>query len=345
MKAVLILNLGTPAEPTVSGLRNFYRSFFSDPFVFDMPPINRWLLRNLVILPFRARKTAKDYKKIWLDKGSPLKVYSDELCESLQESLDPSKARIRVALGMGYSDPFIADTMNKLEQRGVRDILVFPLFPQYSTATTGSVLHAVSEAAAEWKDPPRLILIEDMYNESAFIKTWAHLINNHLPQNNPETDVEHIIFSYHGLPEKNIKKADANRHCNFDSCCDAISEINSSCYRAQCMQTTRSIVGKLEWNQGFYSLAFQSRFGREPWIQPYLDQHITELAAKGIKRIAVVTPSFVSDCLETIHEIGIEYRKLFIESGGEELVLVPNLNNDEIWFKAAAQIVENHLNI
>lgn len=345
MKAVLLLNLGTPAEPTARGLRAFYRSFFSDPFVFDMPPFNRWLLRHFIILPFRAPKTARNYKKIWLDNGSPLQVYSEKLQENLQETLDPGKARILVGLGMGYSEPFIKDTMDLFERRGIREILILPLFPQYSTATTGSVLHGVSEAAAGWKEPPRLIEIDGMYNEPAFIGAWTHIINKHLPQNNPATDVEHVVFSFHGLPEKNIQKADDNNHCKFDSCCDAITQVNSRCYRAQCMQTTRSIVNKLEWNHDFYSIAFQSRFGRDPWIQPYLDQHIEELAAQGIKRVAVITPSFVSDCLETIHEIGIEYKALFTEKGGEELVLVPNLNDDEVWFTAVAQIVENHLKI
>ena len=155
MKGVIILNLGTPFEPTARGLRNFYKYFFSDPFVFDMSPLSRWLLRNLIIMPFRAPKTANDYKKIWLDNGSPLKVYTEELRDSLQESLDPGKSRILVDIGMGYSEPFITDTMANFNRRGIKDVLIFPLFPQYSTATTGSVLHAVSEAAANWDEPPR----------------------------------------------------------------------------------------------------------------------------------------------------------------------------------------------
>jgi ferrochelatase len=343
VKGVIILNLGTPAEPTARGLRDFYRYFFSDPFVFDIPPLSRWLLRNLIIMPFRAPKTAKDYKTIWLENGSPLKVYTEQLRESLQESIDPTKSRILVEIGMGYSEPFIANTMAYFEQRGVKDILIFPLFPQYSTATTGSVLHAVGEAATAWKEPPRLITIDDIYNEPAFIRAWTTLISKHMSRDKPEAAVEHVIFSYHGLPEKNITKADANDYCRFGDCCNSVSEVNKRCYRAQCMQTTRSIVESLEWPDDFYSIAFQSRFGRDPWIKPYLEQHIEELAAKGIKRIAVVTPSFVSDCLETLHEIGIEYRDLFLEKGGEELVLIPNLNNEEAWFTAASQIVVKHL--
>ena len=344
MKAILILNVGTPAEPTARGLRQFYKFFFSDPFVFDMPGWSRWLLRNFIILPFRAPKTAKDYKKIWLENGSPLKVYTEELCENLQKSLDPSKNRIVVAMGMAYSEPFISDTMSRLQRQGVRDILILPLFPQYSTATTGSLIHGVEQAAAKWEEVPRMVMVDDLYSELAFVNAWASLINKHLPRDNPGTNVEHVIFSYHGLPEKNIKKADENNYCEFGSCCDVINEKNQSCYRAQCMQTTRSIVAALGWREDFYSIAFQSRFGRDPWIQPYLDEHLIQLAGRGVKRVAVATPSFVSDCLETIHEIGIEYRKLFIEHGGEELILIPNLNNDENWFSAVVQIIENHLN-
>ena len=343
MRALLILNLGTPASPTPKGLRDFYRYFFADPFVFDIPPIARWLLRNLIILPFRAPKTAKDYETIWLEGGSPLKVYTDQLRTRLQDSLDPSRSRIKVFIGMGYSEPLISDTMQEIERQGIKDILVFPLFPQYSSATTESVLHGVKVAAGKWKEPPRMTVIKDMFSEPAFIRAWSQLIDKHMRQDKPDRRVDHVIFSYHGLPEKTIKKADKNNCCEFGSCCNEINPGNRYCYRAQCMDTTRSIARALKWDPEFYSVAFQSRFGRDPWIRPYLDEYLEELAGRGIKKVAVVTPSFVSDCLETIHEIGIEYRELFREKGGDDLVLIPNLNNEEFWFDAAAEIVERHL--
>lgn len=343
MRALLIINLGTPAEPTAKGLRDYYRYFFADPYVFDIPAIGRWLLRNLIIMPFRAPRTAKNYASIWLKDGSPLKVYTEQLCDSLQDKLDPSRGRILVRIGMGYSEPFITDALEELEARGVDDILVLPLFPQYSTATTGSVLNAVRTAVSRWPAAPRVRVIEYLFNEPAFIRAWTELISKHLPQDDPARRVEHVVFSYHGLPEKNLRKADKNAYCRFDDCCDSITDNNRYCYRAQCMDTTRSIVAALGWEPGYYSVAFQSRFGREPWIQPYLDEHIEKLAASGLKRIAVATPSFVSDCLETLHEIGIEYRELFLEKGGEELLLIPNLNNEPCWFRAAAEIVERHL--
>lgn len=343
MRALLILNLGTPSSPTAKGLREFYRYFFADPYVFDISPLSRWFLRNFIILPFRAPKTARDYEKIWLDGGSPLFVYTNQLRIRLQDTLDPARGRFRVFVGMGYSEPFITDSMQEIEELGIRDIMVVPLFPQYSTATTESILHGVTEAAKKWKESPRMTVIKDMFSEPAFIRAWTQLIDKHLPQDKPATRVDHVIFSYHGLPEKNIKKADIHGCCEFGSCCDEITSSNRYCYRAQCMETTRSITQSLEWESEFYSVAFQSRFGRDPWIQPYLDDYLEELVGRGIKRVAVATPSFVSDCLETIHEIGIEYRELFKEKGGEELILIPNLNNEEFWFDAMAEIIERHL--
>jgi len=335
-KAVLILNLGTPAEPTTQGVRDFYKYFFADPYVFDMAPLGRWLLRNLIILPFRAPKTAKQYQAIWTDHGSPLKVYT----ESLQQSVQASVADVPVLVGMGYSEPFIDDSMAELERRGVTEIVVLPLFPQYSTATTASVFQGVKQAAEHWVNKPRLHFIDDLYAEPAFIKAWSSLISKHLESNK----VDHVIFSYHGLPEKNIQKADGSGYCQFNQCCDTVNDKNRLCYRAQCMATTRSIVEALNWQESFYSIAFQSRFGRQAWIQPYLENHIISLAESGKKRIAVVTPSFTSDCLETIFEIGVEYKHIFVENGGADFYLVPNLNDEPAWFEAVAEIVENKLN-
>ena len=340
-KAVLILNLGTPSEPTARGLRHFYRYFFSDPYVFDIPAVGRWLLRNLIILPFRAPKTAKQYEKIWMEGGSPLKVYTDRLRDSLERALQ--ERSIPVLVGMAYSNPFIHEAMDELREKGITEIIVLPLFPQFSTATTASVFAAVRKAAARWPRAPRLTFIDDLFSEPAFIQAWAVQISRKLPQNDPENKVDHVIFSYHGLPESNLRKADKNDVCRFGVCCAGISEKNRYCYRAQCMATTRGIVSALGWPDDFYSVAFQSRFGKEPWIQPYLDEHIEQLARDGVKRIAVATPSFVSDCLETIHEIGIEYAEQFTEAGGDELHLIPNLNDEPYWFNAVAEIVKPRL--
>ncbi|MEX0618857.1 MAG: ferrochelatase [Pseudohongiellaceae bacterium] len=342
MKAVLLVNLGTPAAPTAKALRHYYRYFFSDPFVFDIPAWGRWMLRNLIIKPFRAPRTARQYEAIWLDGGSPLKVYTDRLRSRLEDRLHADGRELLVVTGMAYSEPFIGNTMEKLEQRGVDSILVLPLFPQYSSATTASVFHAVRESAARWKQAPELTFITDLTTEPAFIRAWTQLISRYMEQDDA-AEVEHVIFSYHGMPEKAIRKADHNQVCRLAECCDTLDEKNRLCYRAQCMETTRAIIGELAWSKDYYSVAFQSRFGRAPWIQPYLDEHIGALVQRGIKRVAVVTPSFVSDCLETIFEIGVEYRHLFEEQGGEQFLLIPNLNDDPAWFDAVAEIVSGHL--
>ena len=338
-KAVLLLNLGTPSEPTAKGLRDFYRYFFSDPFMFDFNPVGRWVLRNLIILPFRAPRIAKDYERIWLDDGSPLEVYAKELQTSVQKAFDEDGGEVIVANAMAYSKPYVWDAMAELESKGVRDILLLPMFPQYSTATTASIFHQIEVAAAKWQSKPNLRFVSDLFQEQAFIKAWSAHIKNQL-----DTDaVDHVIFSYHGVPEKTIKKSDEHNVCNFGQCCSEISESNRYCYRAQCVQTTESIVKALGWKSVNYSVAFQSRFGPLPWLQPYLDEHLKELIANGDKKVAVVTPSFISDCLETLFEIGEEYKHEFMEGGGTDFQLVPNLNNEPIWFSSVFEIAKNHL--
>lgn len=338
-KAVILLNLGTPAEPTASGLRAFYRHFFSDPFVFDFNPVGRWLLRNLIILPFRAPRIARDYAQIWMDEGSPLKVYADRMLASVQAQFDEAGDDVIVLNGMAYSEPFVAQSMAELERKGVEEILLLPMFPQYSTATTASVFHSVKQAAKKWKQAPRLNFVDDLFQEAAFLRAWKLLIEKHL---NKEA-VDHVIFSYHGVPEKTIKQADKAGVCQFGQCCEQVTEANRLCYRMQCVQTTRGICRDLGWNDDFWSVAFQSRFGPLPWIQPYLDDHLGNLVERGIKRVAVVTPSFISDCLETLFEIGIEYREQFEEAGGESFQLVPNLNDEPAWFEAVFTISRHHL--
>ena len=338
-RAVLLLNLGTPAEPTTAGLRRFYKYFFSDPFVFDMNPVGRWLLRNLIIQPLRAPKTAKDYARIWMDGGSPLKVYADRLQQSVQAAFEEDGEDVLVLNGMAYSEPFIGDSMAQLEREGVKDILILPMFPQYSTATTASVFHAVEQAANQWQSRPKLRMVTDLFSEPAFIRAWSIVITRHLDVD----DVQHLVFSYHGLPERAIKKADENDHCRFGVCCNKIVDANRLCYRAQCYATTESVVTALGWRHIRHSMAFQSRFGREPWTRPYLDEHLTDLLKQGIRKVAVITPSFISDCLETLHEIGIEYAEQFMEQGGEVFKLVPNLNDDPAWSSAVYEIARSKL--
>ena len=340
-KAIILLNLGTPAEPTAKGLRDFYRYFFSDPYVFDFNPVARWILRNLIILPFRAPRIAKDYAQIWTEHGSPLKVYADRLQSSVQEKFEESGESVIVESGMAYSQPYIWDVMRELQSSDVTEILLLPMFPQYSTATTASIFDQVSKAAKKWDQEPSLVFVNDLFQEPAFIRAWVNVITKNLKV----AEVDHVVFSFHGVPEKTIKKFDAENVCEFGNCCNAITSSNRYCYRAQCVQTTEGIVAALGWKNVSYSVAFQSRFGPLPWLQPYLDEHMKGLIEKGEKNIAVVTPSFISDCLETLFEIGEEYKHQFLESGGESFHLVPNLNDDEVWFSSVFEMAKNHLQI
>jgi len=213
------------------------------------------------------------------------------------------------------------------------------MFPQYSTATTASVFDTVKKSVSKWKVAPRLIFVDDLFQEPAFIRAWSIRITRHLEG----VEVDHVIFSYHGVPQKTIKRSDEAGVCTFGDCCNTITAENRYCYRAQCVATTESIIAALGWNEVSHSIAFQSRFGPLPWIQPYLDEHILELVGKGVKRLAVVTPSFVSDCLETIHEIGVEYQDQFKAAGGEKFLLLPNLNDDQAWFNSVFEISHKHL--
>ncbi len=333
-KAVLLINLGTPAAPTAGGLREFYRYFFSDRFVFDINPFALWLLRNLIIMPLRAPRTAKDYAGIWMEEGSPLKVYSERVRNGVQERFDAAGEDVAVRVGMAYSQPFIADALAELEREGRDEILIFPMYPQYARATTESALAVVRKAAASWRRAPKLRIIDDFFADPAFIRVWAEVIRGTLA----EANVDHLVFSYHGLPEAAIRKIDSRGHCRFGACCDRVGKANRNCYRAQCFATSRAIAAALGRKEATCSVAFQSRFGPAQWIKPYLDEHLLELLAQGKKRVAVATPSFVTDCLETLHEIGLEYREQFIEAGGEELILVPNLNDAPGWIYAVYEI-------
>ncbi|GAB5500171.1 MAG: ferrochelatase [Pseudohongiellaceae bacterium] len=338
-KAVVLLNLGTPAEPTPEGLRDYYRHFFSDPYVFDFNPLGLWLLRNLIILPFRAPRIAKDYEQIWMDDGSPLKVYADRMQASVQQAFTAAGEDVLVRNAMAYSKPFVAETMAELETAGAKEIVLLPMYPQYSTATTESVFNDVRQAAKKWQVAPKLHFVNDLFTEPAFIRAWTARINSFIEKES----IDHVVFSYHGVPEKTIKKADKAGVCKFGTCCQQITEGNRYCYRMQCVQTTEAIVKALGWDKDKYSFAFQSRFGPLPWLQPYLDEHLASLVNKGVKRVAVVTPSFISDCLETLFEIGVEYKEEFEEAGGDHFALVPNLNDDPTWFDAVHEMAQKHL--
>ena len=315
---VLLAQLGTPASPTARDVRRYLREFLGDPRVIDIPGPARWLLVNAIIAPTRAPNSARAYQKIWSDEGSPLLVYGQALASALGKLLGED---YRVVLGMRYGEPTLAAALDALED--CDEIRVMPLFPHDASSSSGSAAARVMELAAQRWNVPRVRILPSFYDDPGFIAAQAELARPVLDEAEPE----HVLFSYHGLPERQIRKSDPSGvHCFRASCCDAIGPANARCYRAQCFATTRALIAELGLDAGRCSTSFQSRLGRTPWIQPFTDLVLPELAASGVKRLAVLCPAFVADNLETLEEIGIRATEQWQELGGERLALVPCVN-------------------
>ena len=328
---VLLVNLGSPDEPTTSAVRRYLREFLGDPRVLDMSGIGRALLLNLVILPVRPRRSAEAYAKVWTPEGSPLVVNGRALRDALRKVLGDDWA---VELAMRYGAPSIERAIARLADADVERITVVPLFPQYASASTGSALEAVYCAAAErWNVPP-LDILPSFYAEPGYIAALA-AVARELPE---AQRPDHVLISFHGLPERQIRKSDlSGAHCfASESCCDAIGPANRFCYRAQCAATARALAKALGLGPEHWTLSFQSRLGRTPWIQPYTDEVLPQLYERGFRRLAVVCPSFVADCLETLEEIGLRAREQWLALGGEELALIPCVNAHPAWVDVLA---------
>ncbi|MCB0578790.1 MAG: ferrochelatase [Phaeodactylibacter sp.] len=333
-KGVLLVNLGTPDDPGRGAVYRYLKQFLLDPRVIDYP----WLARNLlvrgIIAPFRSGSSSKLYKMLWTEEGSPLKVYGERVAEGVQEILGEEYV---VELAMRYQNPSIESAIKNLLRMQVSEIIVFPMFPQYASATTGSIHEEVMRILARQETIPNVKMINSYYDYEPVIDIFA--------DNARRFDLDsfdHIIFSYHGLPQRQLRKGDpTGSHClKKENCCQSIGLANQFCYSAQCHATTRAIAEKLGLSPERYTTSFQSRLGPEAWAQPYTIKTIEGLAEKGAKRLLVFSPAFVADCLETIIEIGTEYQEEFEEMGGEKVDLVPSLNDDPRWIKAVAEMLE-----
>jgi ferrochelatase len=328
---VLLLNLGTPRSPRPGDVRRYLREFLRDPRVLDMPAPLRHLLLETVILPFRPRRAARAYQKIWTPEGSPLLVHGRALARALAAELGDGYA---VELAMRYGEPGIREALQRLAARSPSRLLALPLFPQYSSAATGSAREQLAREHARIAGLPALETLGPFYNRVEFVAAWAELAQGRLASFRPDF----VLFSYHGLPERQVQATDpTGRHCLADArCCDAIGLPNRDCYRAQCFATTRALATALQLAEGSFATSFQSRLGRTPWIKPYTDLLLPELAARGHRRLAILCPAFVADCLETLEEIGIRAREQWRGLGGEELLLVPSLNAEPAWVRTLA---------
>ena len=328
---VLLINLGTPDAPTRGAVYRYLKQFLLDRRVIDYSWLSRNLLVRGIIAPFRSGSSAKLYQQLWTEKGSPIKVYGEELTRMVQDSLPDN---FYVQLAMRYQTPSIESALKNLLDEQVDKIIVFPLFPQYASATTGSIHDEVM----------RLLRSEELIPDVSFINSYPEMpqMIDVIVENASRFDIasyDHIIFSYHGLPQRQLKKADrTNSHCLQDqNCCNSIHGANKYCYSAQCYQTSRAIAKKLKIEN--YTVCFQSRLGPEAWAQPYTSEVIKDQLAKGNKKLLVFSPAFVADCLETTIEIGYEYKEEFVESGGEKLDLVPSLNVHPKWVQGIVEHV------
>lgn len=325
---VLLVNLGTPDTFAPRDVYRYLIEFLTDKRVIDMPWLWRQLLVRGAIVPKRYKQSAASYKQIWAPEGSPLKVYGYRVKEKLQEHLSDAYV---VELAMRYRTPSIESTLKSLMQRGIRKILVLPLFPQYASATTGSIHQKVMEVVSQWENIPELSFIDHYANHPALIRAFCSVAKPY-----DLNLYDHILLSFHGLPEEQIIKADCSNRClKTKDCCSQ----QSRCYASQCYATARALATGLDLNPDRYSISFQSRLGKKPWLQPYTSNILASLAKQGKKRVLVFCPSFICDCLETIYEIGIEYGSEFKHAGGECLDLVPGLNDHPHWIEALAAII------
>ncbi len=334
-KGVLLINLGTPDEPSRAAVYRYLKEFLLDPRVIDIGTIPRHLLVRGIIAPFRSKTSAEIYQLLWTKEGSPLKIYGYQLQELLQKEIGDGYL---VELAMRYQNPPLEKVLKKMLQDNVSELIIVPLFPHYASASTGSVYEEVMRILSkEWGIPP-LRFVGAFYDHPDFIaafvaRTLEHDINS----------FDHILFSYHGLPVRQMVKADRNNHCQkTEDCCLTLTDKNQHCYSAQCYATTKALVKALDLKEGQYTSCFQSRLGKEPWIEPFTPKIIEQRAAKGDKKILCLCPAFIADCLETTVEISLEYQKLFEGFGGEKLQLVESLNNHPIWVKGLKNIITNY---
>lgn len=327
-KGILLVNLGTPTAPTVSAIRTYLKSFLLDPRVITLNGFFRRLLVYGVILPFRPYRTAKAYRAIWDDRGSPLRYHTEQLGQQLQVALGEGDYQVETA--MRYGVPSIAEALKALS--GCDSLTVLPLFPQYASASTGSAMAAVMQALATQVQIPSVQFIRQFYALPAFVDAYVQLIRPHLI-----AEDAFLLMSYHGLPERQIDRRRCAATCDLKAPCPIESEqAVPSCYRAECYASSQAIAAGLGLSPDRYQTTFQSRLGRLPWIQPYTDETLSTLRDRGIRHLVVVCPAFVADCLETLEEIGMQSREHWMALGGETFTLVPCLNADPRWVQGLA---------
>ena len=329
-KGLLLINLGTPDDPGYLSVFKYLRQFLMDPKVITVPYILRFILVSLIIVPFRAFSSGKIYKKIWTENGSPLIVNTSALAEKVSKKVP----HIEVEFAMRYQSPSIEEKLKKLISQNLDEIIILPLFPQYSTATTGSVFDEVSRVLKKQSVTPSIRFINQFYEQESFIDSWEDKLKSF---NVDEYD--HILFSYHGLPTKAVDDIYDDSLCADNNCENEITNENKFCYKATCYETTRLIASRFNLPPDKYTVSFQSRLTKN-WLEPFTDEILEGFPTKGIKNILVLSPAFTADNLETLYEIDDEYKELFIENGGNSLTMVPSLNDSSKWADSIVKIID-----
>lgn len=333
MKGVLLVNLGSPESPSPKDVKMYLGEFLMDERVVDLPKLFRTILVKGIILNTRPKQSARAYKKIWWDEGSPLIVLSERLKGKVSEKISTP-----VSLAMRYGSMSIKKGLQELVDQGVDDIFIIPLYPQFAMATTETILVLAEELRDEFFPQVKFTSLPAFYNHPDYVRVLSNSIAEGLQGKN----WEHLLFSYHGVPERHIRKSDITKsHCNInDECCVTASKAHEFCYRHQCYETTRLVAEYLELKEGTFSTSFQSRLGVDPWLQPYTDRTVANFAKSGLKQLAIATPAFVSDCLETLEEIGMEAAEDFEEKGGDHLQVLPCINDREEWINVMSRWID-----
>ncbi|HEV2319772.1 MAG TPA: ferrochelatase [Verrucomicrobiae bacterium] len=334
-KGVLLVNLGSPDSTAVSDVRKYLREFLMDGRVLDAPWPVRFCIVHFVILPSRPKESAHAYEKIWMPEGSPLIVISRHVQKKLQTRLP-----VPVELAMRYQNPSIESALAKLRDSNVEDLLLIPLFPHYAMSSYESAVVRVKEVAARLAPRMKVTVHPPYFDAPDYIEALCASAEPCL-----QGGYDHLLFSFHGIPERHLKKSDlTGGHCLVNAnCCEISSPAHATCYRAQCFKTVAAFVARAKVPREKYSVSFQSRLGKDPWLKPYTDYELAEFPGRGVRKLLVICPAFVSDCLETIEEIGIRGKEMFLGAGGKEFAQIPCLNEHPLWILALEQMTRKFL--
>lgn len=345
---VLLINLGTPDSPKTSDVRRYLTQFLNDPRVIDISAFSRFFLVNGIIVPLRAPKSAKVYKELWDMWGgnSPLLTFGLKLKDLVQSQFNDQSVTVEFA--MRYQNPSLDSVLSRVEKKGYDQIILLPLFPHYASSSTGSAIEKSLEIIRTWWTIPEIKIVSHFFDHPGYIDAFADRAKKYLTpeltaQHGPLAGYDHVMFSYHGLPERQIEKVHPDLTCANCNCPKQFNTEQSHCYRNECYQTTRLLVEKLNIPADKYTVSFQSRLGKTPWLTPYSDKVVEDLAKSGAKKILAFSAAFISDCLETSVEIGHEYQEIFEKHGGEKVQLVESLNDSPIWVEAVCDMIRQRL--